>query len=382
MAEEDIGDGGRGADRPLAVPRHSRPPAAGTARVPVPRAADEAPAGIQRQRRVPLRRPVRAEDRRALLRRQQPGRHPRRRAHRRRAGLHPLGARRGRHELLACCSIAASTSTTTSIWSCKPQLPAAATTASSASPWRSCCGTAARPTATPTTSRPIRCPTRRRTTVLLLGAVGDHQVTEYSLRVEAATLGAAAHVPIAAAGRVDRDRSGLAAHARSTSTRYRGSAYFLWDTGSPSSPVGNVPPREGHDPHDDTPNIPEVQELKRPVLASRRRRRGRLRRPGLHRADPAGKRRLIRVVRGSQSRTRRRRDEGAHRVAGAARDLDRRAARAAHRTAPRCRAARGRRWRPAAGAADEVGDSPHRQPRSCIVACEVVADVAAPTSAI
>src|SRR5262249_42316673 len=34
-------------------------------------------------------------------------------------------------------------------------------------------------------------------TVLLLGAVGDHQVTEYSLRVEAATIGAAAHVPIA-----------------------------------------------------------------------------------------------------------------------------------------------------------------------------------------
>ena len=54
----------------------------------------------------------------------------------------------------------------------------------------------------------------------------------------------------------------MAPHARSTSTRYHGSAYFLWDTGSPSSPVGNTPPREGHDPHDDTPNIPEVRELK------------------------------------------------------------------------------------------------------------------------
>ena len=39
-------------------------------------------------------------------------------------------------------------------------------------------------------------------------------------------------------------------------------AYFLWDTGSPSSPVGNTPPRDGHDPHDDTPNIPGVRDLK------------------------------------------------------------------------------------------------------------------------
>jgi len=44
--------------------------------------------------------------------------------------------------------------------------------------------------------------------VLLLGAVGDHQVTEYSLRVEAATMGAAAHVPIAAAGRVAETNPG------------------------------------------------------------------------------------------------------------------------------------------------------------------------------
>ena len=41
-----------------------------------------------------------------------------------------------------------------------------------------------------------------------------------------------------------------------------GSAYFLWDTGSPSSPVTNTPPRAGHDPHDDTPNIPGVRSLK------------------------------------------------------------------------------------------------------------------------
>jgi hypothetical protein len=97
--------------------------------------------------------------------------------------------------------------------------------------------------------------------VLLLGAVGDHQVTEYSLRVEAATMGAAAHVPIANPGRVvETDPGWLLAPI--TAYPFSGSAYFLWDTGSPASPLANTPPREGHDPHDDTPNIPDVQELK------------------------------------------------------------------------------------------------------------------------
>ena len=97
--------------------------------------------------------------------------------------------------------------------------------------------------------------------VLLLGAVGDHQVSEYTLRVEAATLGAAAHVPLVNPGRVaESDPAWLLTPI--ASYPHRGSAYFLWDTGSPSSPVGNTPPRDGHDPHDDTPNIPEVRALK------------------------------------------------------------------------------------------------------------------------
>lgn len=96
--------------------------------------------------------------------------------------------------------------------------------------------------------------------VLLLGAVGDHQVSEYSLRAEAATMGVPAHKPIAAPGRVAESDPGWL--LPSIAYPRRGSAYFLWDTGSPPSPIGNVPPREGHDPHDDTPNIPEVRALK------------------------------------------------------------------------------------------------------------------------
>lgn len=102
-------------------------------------------------------------------------------------------------------------------------------------------------------------------TVLLLGAVGDHQVTEYSLRVEAATIGARAHVPVAKDGRtVHTDPSwGLPTLTGGDGDPSRkGSAYVLSDTGSPSSPLANLAPRDGHDPHDDTPNIPEIQRLK------------------------------------------------------------------------------------------------------------------------
>lgn len=104
--------------------------------------------------------------------------------------------------------------------------------------------------------------------VLLLGAVGDHQVSEYSLAVESITMGAAAHLPVTRPGRsalrgfrplLDPIRRFPAA----------GSTYWLWDTGSPSSPITNLPPRKGHDPHDDTPNIPAVRRLKSAFMRNR-----------------------------------------------------------------------------------------------------------------
>jgi hypothetical protein len=108
------------------------------------------------------------------------------------------------------------------------------------------------------TSDPL--PGTPRHDVLLLGAVGDHQVSEYALRVEAATMRVPAHVPLAQPGRIADD---LGSFLRPVpSYPWGGSAYFLWDTGSPSSPVSNTPPRPGHDPHDDTPNIPGVRSLK------------------------------------------------------------------------------------------------------------------------
>lgn len=96
--------------------------------------------------------------------------------------------------------------------------------------------------------------------VLLYGAVGDHQVSEYSLRVEAATMGVPALTPVAAPGRVAE--SDPAALLEEATFPHDGSLYVLFDTGSPPSPAGNTAPREGHDPHDDTPNIPELERLK------------------------------------------------------------------------------------------------------------------------
>ena len=104
-------------------------------------------------------------------------------------------------------------------------------------------------------------PRTPRHTVLLLGAVGDHQVSEFALQVEARTMGAAGHVPYVAPGREVGGEHGWGI-TPIPQYPWHGSAYFLWDTGAALSPLVNQPPREGHDPHDDTPRIPAVQALK------------------------------------------------------------------------------------------------------------------------
>jgi hypothetical protein len=106
-----------------------------------------------------------------------------------------------------------------------------------------------------------RYPHTPRHRVLLLGAVGDHQVSEFALQVEARTIGAAGHVPYVGPGREFGGEHGFGI-TPIPKYPYTRSAYFLWDTGAVLSPLDNVPPREGHDPHDDTPKIPAVQALK------------------------------------------------------------------------------------------------------------------------
>jgi len=109
------------------------------------------------------------------------------------------------------------------------------------------------------TSNPL--PRTPRHEVLLLGAVGDHQVSEFALQIEARTMGVPAHVPLAAP---DRQHGGERDFGLTPIPTYpwRRSGYFLYDTGAELSPLDNVPPRIGHDPHDDTPKIEEVKRLK------------------------------------------------------------------------------------------------------------------------
>jgi hypothetical protein len=109
------------------------------------------------------------------------------------------------------------------------------------------------------TSKPF--PRTPKKTMLLLGAVGDHQVTEYSLQVEARTMNVQRHEPLVAAG---REHGGEHAFGIAPIPQYpwSRSGYFLWDTGAELSPLENTAPRIGHDPHDDTPKIPAAILLK------------------------------------------------------------------------------------------------------------------------
>ncbi len=106
-------------------------------------------------------------------------------------------------------------------------------------------------------------PRTPRHTILLLGAVGDHQVSEFSLQVEARTIGAAGHVPYVAAGREFGGEHGFGI-TPIPHYPWKRSAYFLFDTGAELSPLENLPPRVGHDPHDDTPKIPPPRPSRTP----------------------------------------------------------------------------------------------------------------------
>jgi hypothetical protein len=104
-------------------------------------------------------------------------------------------------------------------------------------------------------------PRTPRKQVLLLGAVGDHQVSEYALQVEARTMNVPRHEPVVGPGREHGGEHDFGIPAIPFYP-YPKSGYFLWDTDAALSPLENTAPRIGHDPHDDTPKIPAVMALK------------------------------------------------------------------------------------------------------------------------
>jgi hypothetical protein len=84
--------------------------------------------------------------------------------------------------------------------------------------------------------------------VLLHEAFGDHQVANVATEVEARTIGAAVHTPALDPGR-HSDVNPFYGIAPIGSYPYAGSALVVWDSGSPTPPTTNTPPRAGTDPH-------------------------------------------------------------------------------------------------------------------------------------
>ena len=98
--------------------------------------------------------------------------------------------------------------------------------------------------------------------VLLLGAVGDHQVTEYSLQVEARTMGVPGHDPYTSPDRTRGDEPGWGIDPDSTRTRRADPAT---SSGTPARRCRRSRTRRRARATTRTttrPNIPAVQDLK------------------------------------------------------------------------------------------------------------------------
>ena len=96
--------------------------------------------------------------------------------------------------------------------------------------------------------------------VLVQEVFGDHQVANIATETEARTLGLSVYTPELEAGR-SPDVVPFWGLAPIRSFPYRGSALFMWDSGSPPPPLTNTPPTAGHDPHDDLSVSPASQQL-------------------------------------------------------------------------------------------------------------------------
>jgi len=103
--------------------------------------------------------------------------------------------------------------------------------------------------------------------VLLDVALGDHQVTPLSALIEARALGAEYHEPIdPARTKLNPAAFGLTPIA---SYPYSGSGIIIWDSGAPDTPLAQIAPRDGHDPHEDPRADPDVRRQKAAFLFDR-----------------------------------------------------------------------------------------------------------------
>lgn len=102
--------------------------------------------------------------------------------------------------------------------------------------------------------------------VLLHVAFGDHQVANVSAEIEARAIGARIHQPALAPGR-HHDLDPYWGIDPLPPGPWPGSAIVIWDSGTPTPPAVNLPPREGSDPHGDPRRTPAARAQKAVFLA-------------------------------------------------------------------------------------------------------------------
>jgi hypothetical protein len=97
--------------------------------------------------------------------------------------------------------------------------------------------------------------------VMLFAAFGDHQVANVSTDVLARTIGAELRAPGLAPGRSADVEPFWGIPPVASMPDQGGSYYVMWDFGTPTPPTGNVPNREGEDPHGMGRDQDEVLEM-------------------------------------------------------------------------------------------------------------------------
>jgi hypothetical protein len=102
--------------------------------------------------------------------------------------------------------------------------------------------------------------------VILNLAFGDHQVANVAAETEARTIGAHARTPYVDAGRSPYSTTTPWGIPEIKSYPFDGSAIVMFDSGSPTPPAAELPPRAGADPHEHTRRTPEDRALKSAFL--------------------------------------------------------------------------------------------------------------------
>ncbi|WBB79607.1 hypothetical protein O7606_26265 [Micromonospora sp. WMMD882] len=96
--------------------------------------------------------------------------------------------------------------------------------------------------------------------VIMIEAFGDHQVANVATEAQARTIGARLRTPALAAGR-SPDVVPFWGIPAVPALPYAGSVLVPVDSGSPAPPAGNVPPRDGLDPHGHPANSPQIRAM-------------------------------------------------------------------------------------------------------------------------